>query len=56
MPRLAGSADTSAHPLAGRGNVVSWRKPLLSLQTESGAPLQALAAHRGCTSSCLSHM
>ena len=56
MPKLAGSAGTSAHPLAGRGNVVSWRKPSLCLRTESGAPLQALTAHHGCTSSCLPHM
>ena len=56
MPTLAGSRDTSAYPLAGRGDVVSWRKPLLSLRTESGAPLQAPAAHRGCASSRLSHM
>ena len=46
MPTLAGSTDASAYPLAGRGNVVSWRKPLLSPRTESGAPLQAPAAHR----------
>ena len=45
MPKLAGSADRSAHPLAGRENVISWRKPLLRLRTESGGPLQAPAAH-----------